>query len=273
MMTTTTSASYDAQSPLFATRHRADVRELLQTGRKIALFLDFDGTLAEIAPHPDAVAVPASTRQVLARLQRALGGAVAIVTGREIATIDRYLAPLQLAVAGVHGLIRRDVVGHTSSLVNSAVGARLPGLVAIVAAPLLRDHRALTVEYKAGAVALHYRGAPEQAAACIAVMEAVADQLLGVGVRLCHGRQVVEVVAGHSDKGSAVAAYLGDAAFRGRLPVFIGDDVTDEDGFAAVHVDGGLSIKVGDGATIAHHRLADPSEVLAWLSELATLVE
>jgi trehalose 6-phosphate phosphatase len=273
MIDTTTSASLNAHRPHNPALPRPDARLLLRNSRNIALFLDFDGTLAEIAPHPDAVMIPATTRHLLARLQAALDGAVAVITGREITTIDRHLAPLQLAVAGVHGLIRRDATGHISNSLDAGVAARLPGLVDAAAAPLLRHKPELGVEYKTGAVALHFRGAPDQAAACVAVMQSVADRLHGVGVRLCHGRQVVEVVAGHSNKGVAVAAYLAEPPFRGRIPVFIGDDVTDEDGFTAVHTARGRSIKVGDGATLAHHRLADPSEVVAWLSEVAVLLE
>jgi trehalose 6-phosphate phosphatase len=272
MIDATTSTSLNAQPPLHGALARPDARMLLKEGRNIALFLDFDGTLAEIATHPDEVTVPAATRRLLAQLQTALGGAVTIVTGREIATIDQYLAPLQLAVAGVHGLIRRNAAGVTTSLVDADAAAQLPGLVGAAAAPLLRHHRALTVEYKTGAIALHYRGAPDQAAACIAVMQAVADQLPDVGLRLCHGRQVVEIVAGHSNKGVAVAAFLLELPFRGRIPVFIGDDITDEDGFAAVNLASGRSIKVGDGTTIAHHRLRDPGEVFAWLNDVEELL-
>jgi trehalose 6-phosphate phosphatase len=272
MRNATNSTSFDALPPRIRALARPDAKSLLQSGQNIALFLDFDGTLAKIAAQPDAVRVPAATRHLLAQLHRALGGAVAIITGREISTIDQHFAPLQLATAGVHGLVRRDAAGHTSSLIDAVAASRLPGLVDATAAPLLRRHRALTLEYKTGAVALHYRGAPDQAAACVAVMQAVADQLLGVGVRLCHGRQVVEVVAGHSNKGAAVTAFLAGPPFRNRLPVFIGDDVTDEDGFAAVHRHDGLSIKVGDGSTIARHRLADPEIVFNWLNELGALL-
>ncbi len=273
MIDATTSPSLNAQPQYGATPLRPDARALVLHGRNIALFLDFDGTLADIAPHPDAVTVPVATQQLMARLQMALDGAVAIITGREIATIDRHLAPLRLAVAGVHGLIRRDAAGQTFDTLDKAVAARLPDLVNAAGAPLLRLYPALTVEYKTGAVALHYRGAPDQAAACVTVMQAVANQLQGAGVRLCHGRQVVEAVAGHSNKGVAVAAYLAEPPFSGRVPVFIGDDVTDEDGFAVVNSNGGLSVKVGDGATVAHHRLADPDAVFAWLSEVATLLD
>jgi trehalose 6-phosphate phosphatase len=252
---------------------RPNAQSLLLNGRSIALFLDFDGTLAEIAPHPDAVTVTAATRQLLAQMQAELDGAVAIITGREVATIDRHLAPLRLAVAGVHGLIRRDAAGDTFNRLDAGVAARLPGLVDAAAAPLLSRHPELAVEYKTGAVALHFRGAPDQAAACVAVMQAIADQLPDAGVRLCHGRQVVEIVAGHSDKGTAVAAYLAEPPFHGRVPVFIGDDATDEDGFTAVNRAGGLSVKVGDGTTVAHRRLADPSDVFVWLSEVAALLD
>jgi trehalose 6-phosphate phosphatase len=273
MIDATTSASLNAPPQPSAALPRPDARSLLRNGRNIALFLDFDGTLAEIAPHPDAVMVPAATRQLLTRLQTALAGAVAVVTGREITTIDQHLAPLSLAVAGVHGLIRRDVDGRTVNTLDAGIAARLPGLVDAAAAPLLRLRPELGVEYKTGAVALHFRSAPDQAAACVAVMQAVADQLPDVGVRLCHGRQVVEVVAGHSDKGTAVAAYLAEPPFSGRVPVFIGDDVTDEDGFAAVNTASGFSIKVGDGTTVANHRLSDPSDVVAWLGEVAVLLD
>jgi trehalose 6-phosphate phosphatase len=240
----------------------------------IALFLDFDGTLVELALKPDLVVLPANTRSLLAQLQARLGGALAIISGRDIADLDAHLAPLRLAVAGVHGRVRRtangDVVTCETCRGDTAAVA-LAQLVEEALKPLLLSDSRLLLEHKVGAVALHFRSADDMADVCRATMASAAAKLPNVVVR--HGKCVVEVIAGEATKGTAVAEFLVEPTFRGRTPVYIGDDDTDEAAFAVVNAAGGVSIKVGAAATAARHWLRDPAAVVTWLSALATDLE
>jgi trehalose 6-phosphate phosphatase len=216
-----------------------------------ALFLDFDGTLVDIAPDPGAVVVPSGLVPMLQALQDFLGGAVAVVSGRPIGEIDRFLHPLQLPVAGVHGAERRSAGGGVDRLPPQPLQE-----VERVANELVARDGRLVIENKARSLALHYRQAPEMEAACIEGMEAAVDR--SPGLVLLRGKMVVEAKPGAASKGSAIEAFLREAPFEGRVPVFVGDDVTDEAGFAAVQRLGGLGVKVGDGPTVAWQRLADP---------------
>src|SRR5215475_15225587 len=139
-----------------------------------ALFLDFDGTLVAIADRPDDVRLDPGTRVALADLNALLAGALAIVTGREIAVVDRFLAPLRLSVAGVHGLMRRDARGRTWT---SPFDAGLPEAIERAVSPLLKRYPDLLVERKFGAVALHYRDHPELEQASIDALESAVCEL------------------------------------------------------------------------------------------------
>jgi trehalose 6-phosphate phosphatase len=217
-----------------------------------AFFLDFDGTMVDIAPLPSAVHVPQPLLEVLQDLHDYLQGAVAVISGRPIAQIDAFLQPLQLAVAGVHGVERRSADGVLHLLYAHPLDR-----VEEAARELAALHPGLLVESKRGSLALHYRQRPELEAACIAAMQqAVAES---PGITLLHGKMVVEAKPGGASKGLAIEAYLEEAPFAGRTPVFIGDDITDEVGFSTVQGLGGLGIKVGEGPTCAWRRLADPS--------------
>ena len=227
---------------------------------KPALFSDFDGTLVEIAATPDAVHLASDTRDVLALLFDRLGGAVAIITGREIAVVDRFLAPLVLPVAGVHGAERRCYSGSFSRTVAA------PGMVKaaeVAAEAVAGDHGGVLVERKATSIGLHFRARPDAEAACVAAMEDVAARF--PGTHLQHGKMVVEVRPDAVSKGSAIAAFLEEPPFRGRTPVFAGDDVTDEDAFGVVNARGGISIRIGPGDTAAQCRVASTAEFVAWL--------
>lgn len=229
-----------------------------------ALFLDFDGTLAQIAERPDSARLDIATLVSLQRLHAALGGAIAIVTGRDIATIDDFLKPLRVPVAGVHGRTRRDSTGRIHA------GAVRPDFAADIEralTPLLVRHSGLLIEHKHGAVALHYRAHPDLALTCIEALHVAAQSHRDVSFK--HGQFVVEAVLGPHDKGTAVAAYLLEPPFAGRRPVFAGDDITDEDAFAVVNAAGGISIKIGQGNTIARFREPDTNAFLAWLHALA----
>lgn len=219
-----------------------------------ALFLDFDGTLVDIAPQPEDVTVPAGLVPTLRALRTHLGGAIAVISGRPIGQIDVFLAPLQLPAAGVHGAERRGADGTWKLL------APLPlDTMTKAARALAREHPRLRIETKRGSIALHYRQAPELEALCVQAFEAAVAQ--SPGLTLLLGKMVVEAKPAGASKGSAIETFMGEPAFAGRRPVFIGDDVTDEAGFAAVQRLGGIGIKVGDGPSVAHERLDTPAEM------------
>jgi trehalose 6-phosphate phosphatase len=226
---------------------------------RCALFLDFDGTLVDIAPTPDAVVVPPGLTDVLGRLARWLDGAVALISGRPLSQLDRWLAPLVLPAAGVHGAERRRADG----VVERRALAELQA-IANVAHALAMAHPGLLVERKTCAVALHYRGAPQCEALCRAAMqEAVGRQ---PALHLMNGKMVIEVLPRGVSKGHAVEQFMRETPFEGRRPVFVGDDVTDEAGFEAVQRAGGTAVRVGRGPSVADHGMASPQAVLRWLS-------
>jgi trehalose 6-phosphate phosphatase len=235
----------------------------LRNPDRFALFLDFDGTLVAIADHPDDVRLDPETRDALAALNRLLGGALAIVTGRDIAAVDRFLGPLRLSIAGVHGLMRRDARGNTYT---SAFDAALPAAIERALSPLLEKYPGLLVERKFGAVALHYRDHPELEQASVDALESALCDLRETEIK--RGKMVVEVKAIGGNKGAAVADFLKEEPFAGRRAVFAGDDVTDEDAFDLVNERGGISIKVGPGPTNAAYRTSGTAEFLDWLRRL-----
>jgi trehalose 6-phosphate phosphatase len=240
----------------------------LSDSDRIALFLDFDGTLVAIVDRPDEVQLDLSTRKALMHLDALLGGAVAIITGREIAAVDRFLDPLRLSIAGVHGLTRRDAQGHMH---RPPINGGFTGAIERAAHALLQQYPALFLEYKYGAVALHYRSHPELEQACIALMESAVAELHGVELK--RGKMVVEAKAVGGNKGAAIADFLNERPFAGRRAVFAGDDVTDEDAFILVNARDGVSIKVGPGDTNATYRAAGTNEFLEWLRQLPGKLE
>lgn len=227
-----------------------------------ALFLDVDGTLLQIAPHPDAVRVPPGLLPQLDRLAARTGGALALVSGRSIDDLDRLFAPLRLPCAGVHGLERRTAAAVVHRQDAAALLAPLrPPLVAFV-----RAHDGLLLEDKGQSLALHFRNAPDRACDAEALLRRlIADN--GGALNLKGGKMVWEAVPASADKGTAIAAFMQEPPFAGRRPVFVGDDMTDEDGFAVVNAMGGVSIRVGrrEVPTAARHRLRDEAAVFDWL--------
>lgn len=213
-----------------------------------ALFLDFDGTLVDLAPQPEAVIVPPGLTRSLAALAEYLGGALAVISGRPIAQIDAFLEPLHLPAAGVHGAERRTAAGELALLHTHPLEH-----VEEVAAELVAQHPRLRIETKRGSVALHYRQAPELEQICLHAMQAAVQE--SPGMALLRGKMVVEAKPGGASKGNAIEAFLQEPPFAGRMPIFVGDDVTDEVGFATVQRLQGLGVKVGEGATVAWHRL------------------
>ncbi len=230
----------------------------------LAVLLDFDGTLVAIADQPGGVVLKEHTVETLARLESVLGGAVAIISGRPIEEIDRIFAPRRLAVAGIHGLERRDAGGrrHDAAYDRAALDAMAETLEAATG-----DEPGLLLERKPGSVALHYRHRPELAEFCRDRATEAADA--HPGARVLAGKMVVEVKLGGRTKADAVEAFMAEAPFAGRRPLYAGDDVTDEDAFRAVAGLGGISIKIGCDETGARYRVAETGAFLDWLDTLS----
>ncbi len=235
-----------------------------------ALFIDVDGTLLDIAPRPDLVRVPPELPPLLTRLAGERDGALALVSGRRLDDLDRLFRPWRGAAAGLHGIECRRPDGN---LVPSGEGPddvaaakaldRLrPRLIA-----LAQEAPGVWLEDKGGTLALHYRAAPERAATIRDAVERLMHEAAGE-LRLIAGKMVVELQPRHHGKDGAIAAFLAEPPFRGRVPVFLGDDTTDEDGFAEVNRRGGVSIRVGPpiAATAALYGLPSVAAALRWLA-------
>jgi trehalose 6-phosphate phosphatase len=225
---------------------------------EVSLFLDIDGTLAGFEPTPEAVQPTPRRTALLRRLGRRLGGRLAAVSGRELAEIDRILGASVPAAAGVHGLERRCSDGKVIQAAPHPALAKARATAQAFAA----DHPGVRVEDKGMAFALHYRLAPRMASA----VGDLADRLADSGLVLQPGDQVIELKTPGADKGVAIAAFMAEAPFKGGRPVFVGDDLTDEDAFAAAIRLGGFGVLVGPARkTLARHRLEGVDDVLDWL--------
>jgi trehalose 6-phosphate phosphatase len=227
-----------------------------------ALFLDFDGTLADIAPRPELAQVPPDLLDTLKALREQLDGALAIVTGRPLADITRLLHPLDITIAAEHGAVLQG-----QGLAHAAPQAQGLEELKVLAAELAQSHTGLQLEAKQFSISLHYRHAPSQELRCRnALRAAVAPH---PELALMEGKYVLEVKPAHISKGEAIKALMQTASFAGRTPVFAGDDVTDESGFAAVKALAGAGIKVGPNRpghiSAATFHCASPRELRAWL--------
>jgi trehalose 6-phosphate phosphatase len=231
----------------------------------IAVFLDFDGTLVHIVERPDLAQVPTSLLNALQDAYTALDGALALVTGRSIASLDALLEPLQLPAAGVHGIEYRDALGG----IRSVSAPPLPDWARTELQSLAAAASGLLLEDKGHGVALHYRQAPEYEAR---VREGVKNVFarLGPDFAIQEGKMVVELRPACASKGTAVARFMETPPFADRQPVFIGDDITDEDAFRVVNELDGYSIKVGrrQPGSAARYELADIGAVRKWLLPL-----
>lgn len=227
-----------------------------------AVFLDVDGTLLHLAPRPDGVTVLPQTLALLEALRSTTNGAVALISGRPLSDLDRLFSPLILPAAGLHGLERRDISGivHRHKVDRD-------GLLKVVKAldEYAHLHPGVLIENKGASVAVHYRAVPEQEPAARRLVSRYLEEL-GSAYCVQFGKMVVEIRPSGRDKGTAIREFLDEQPFTGRTPVFIGDDLTDEDAFRLVNELGGHSVKVGDGETQARWRLGGPDAVLSWLS-------
>lgn len=233
-----------------------------------ALFLDVDGTLVEIAETPDGVRPDERIPGILSEISARLGGAVALISGRPVETLDNFFAPLRLPTAGLHGLERRSADGAMHPpLISPSIRA-----AAAAATDFAQAHPGVLIEDKGATVALHYRQAPTLAGDVLAFAETQVAAL--TGITLQKGKMVVEIRPTGSDKGTVIREFMLESPFQGRIPVFIGDDVTDEAGFVVVNDLGGHSIRVGSSAgSAAHSHITDVPALLDWLSAWAEPVD
>jgi trehalose 6-phosphate phosphatase len=228
----------------------------------VAFFLDIDGTLVEFADRPSQVSIGEELRRMLEALRDAAGGALALISGRSVADMDRLLSPSRFCVAGQHGAERRDAAGmvHRHGLQLSRLRDASERLSRVA-----ERYPALVLEDKGMTLALHYRLGPELGPKVRELIERFARDL-GEEFEVQEGKMVFEIKPSGRDKGTAIADYMKEEPFREGLPVFIGDDHTDEYGFRIVNRLGGYSIKVGKGPTAARWRLRDAAAVRMWLA-------
>ena len=227
---------------------------------QIALFADLDGTLAPIEATPQAVGPNASRRRLIDALARALSGRFAVVSGRSLEDIDRVLENRVAAVAAVHGLVRRNA---DRGLVVTKIDAAALSVALDTLCSFAADRTGVMIEDKRSAIAVHYRLDPANATACRTLARHLAADL---ALEIQEGDMVVELRAPGPDKGEAINAFLAEPPFKGHMPVFLGDDLTDESGFAAVQALGGFGVIIGDRRpTAARFALTDVAAARAWL--------
>ena len=241
----------------------------LPPAAETAWFLDVDGTLLELAATPDLVSKEESVLTLLARLCDVSGGAVALISGRSVAVVDSLFKPLRLPVAGQHGVERRDASGtiHAHRPMSQSLAAVRHALGLWAA-----EHPGVLFEDKGLSLALHYRQAPPLEGPVRQFLSGIAA---AGGGEFClqPGKMVIEIKPAGRDKGIAIREFLDEPPFRQRLPVFVGDDASDEYGFAMVNKLGGISVKVGEGQTAASRRLPGVSAVRDWLDAVVRSAE
>jgi trehalose 6-phosphate phosphatase len=219
-----------------------------------ALFLDFDGTLVDIAESPHAITVPPELPALLMRLQIFLGGAVAIVSGRPLADLVSYLAPADLDLVAEHGAVmkRRGQPAFVPETIwPESWDTRLQLFTAA--------NEGTEVERKAASITLHFRRAPEAEQSAFGLLNELAKEA-GEGFEILPAKMAFELKPAAMSKGKAITALMAEQPYSRRVPVFAGDDVTDEDGFVAVETMGGIALRVDTAFACA------PQKVRAWLA-------
>jgi trehalose 6-phosphate phosphatase len=237
-----------------------------RTHADCALFLDVDGTLLEIAETPQSVHVPEKLKTLLIRLSINLDGAVALVSGRSLHDIDRLFSPLRPCASGVHGCERRGAWGK---VVRATLDRRLLDPARAELETFVRRYPGLLLEDKGHALALHFRRIPHLSPEVHDVMAGV-QMRVGTAFVLQRGKCVFELRPAAWSKGVAITQFMSEPPFAGRKPIFVGDDLTDEHGFAVVNALGGISIRVGEATvTMAQQRVRCVSDLIKWLERLA----
>jgi trehalose 6-phosphate phosphatase len=235
---------------------------LLPTARH-AFFLDFDGTLVNFESSLTEIRLSDQLAAVIGLLRADAGGAVALISGRSLKSIDQiFRGHKALPAAGQHGVERRAASGVVRRI---RLSSRPMDRVRHALSEALLPFPMLLLEDKGESIALHYRSAPSMSRVANRIMRDMRD-LAGRDYMLQPGSCVIDLKTRRGNKGRAIAAFMRESPFRGRIPVFIGDDVTDEDGFAVVNDLDGISIKVGPGPTSALWRLPDSRAVIGWLA-------
>lgn len=245
--------------PTKASKSAIPAPPTLETIHNAALFLDFDGTLVELAGHPDDIRPDRRLAGLLSRLSDQLAGRIALVSGRTVADIDRHIGRLPIAVAGSHGGELRAAEGDTIEVLAQSISKEAEA----AAQAFVDANPGLMLEQKRLGFALHYRAAQALEADVIEFSDGLARQYQ---LRPQRGKMVVEFMPEGFDKGRAVEHFMAQSVFKGSTPVFIGDDITDEHGFEAVAARGGFGILVGEErATKATARLPGVTDVYRWL--------
>lgn len=229
-----------------------------------AVFLDIDGCLLDLAPTPDEIFVPPDLPGSMERLRLALGGALALVTGRGLAYADALFDPFPFPIAGLHGA---EIRGPDGKMIPAVAPPAFEQLKAALVDEA-KSMPGVLIEDKGAAVAAHYRLAPHYELALGERMRAFAEAA-GTGWALQLGKMVYEIRPARASKGDAVERFLREQPFAGRLPLALGDDLTDESMFAVANARGGLSFRVGrsDAKTCAMGTVASPSDVRRFLTE------
>ena len=230
------------------------------------LFLDVDGTLVELTESPRGGRADENLKALLEKVRVTLDGALALISGRSIRHLDALFAPLRLPAAGLHGVERRDAAGLIHG--NDRLDKELDGARSALRA-FIEKNPAAVLEDKRRTLAIHYRAQPRLESALRQLTADIAAASSG-RYHVQEGNMVFELKPPGFSKATAIEAFLNEAPFRRRTPVFVGDDLTDRDGFDVIDARGGISIAVGDRVR-AQMRLDDPAAVHALLRRIVTL--
>jgi trehalose 6-phosphate phosphatase len=241
------------------------VSELAQRLSEYALLLDIDGTLLDLAPTPREVWVPPGLAETLSRLRDKTSGALALVSGRSLNDIDLIFAPEQFPAVGGHGAEMRisadsEAVATHAPPMDKELKRRLAAIARLSPGILLED--------KGYSLALHYRLAPHAEKAIYEAVSLIRADLPNAPIEVLPGKCVCEIKQSGFDKATGVRDLMAHEPFRGRHPIFIGDDVTDESVFAIMPDLGGLAFSVGRRAQGVDDHFDEPRDVRAWLARL-----
>ena len=233
----------------------------------VALFLDVDGTLLDFAERPDEVVMPAGLVATLAEAERKVEGALALVSGRAIDDLDRLFEPLRLRASGVHGAQMRFDPSEPAAPSQGAV--ELPASLWAALTRAVGEFPGAFAENKRFSFAVHYRLAQGLEKSVRETVMRLIDSQPQTTIEVVNAHYAFELKVPGFDKGKAIATFLSCPRFRGRTPIFVGDDETDEAGFAVVSTRGGFAFSVGRPRPRAFDAFARPSEVRQWLADFA----